>query len=88
VYCQRLFSSRNGSQYFKVEQPRESQPDGPRTVPVDSETAWAQLGEEMAKTWASIEKRAQNTIQAGERDEVNPWLERAQWFPYLVGMYG
>ncbi|KAG9385482.1 RecQ Superfamily II DNA helicase [Pyrenophora tritici-repentis] len=29
---------------------------------------------------------AQTTIQEGERDEVNPWLERTQWLPYLVGM--
>ncbi|KAF7564171.1 telomere-linked helicase 1, partial [Pyrenophora tritici-repentis] len=35
---------------------------------------------------ADIEKRAQTTIQEGERDEVNPWLERTQWLPYLVGM--
>jgi len=40
----------------------------------------------MAKAWANIETRAQNTIQEGERDEVNPWLERTQWLPYLVGI--
>jgi hypothetical protein len=40
----------------------------------------------MARAWEGIEKRAQNTIQDGERDEVNPWLERTQWLPYLVGM--
>jgi RecQ family ATP-dependent DNA helicase len=40
----------------------------------------------MAKAWANVETRAQNTIQEGERDEVNPWLERTQWLPYLVGM--
>jgi hypothetical protein len=40
----------------------------------------------MAKAWENIEKRAQNTIQDGETDEVNPWLERTQWLPYLVGM--
>ncbi|KAG9375709.1 hypothetical protein A1F94_013658 [Pyrenophora tritici-repentis] len=47
---------------------------------------WARVGEQMAKAWADIEKRAQTTIQEGERDEVNPWLERTQWLPYLVGM--
>jgi hypothetical protein len=31
-------------------------------------------------------KRAQSTIQVGERNEVNPWVERTQWLPYLVGM--
>ena len=40
----------------------------------------------MAKAWANVETQAVNTIQAGERDEVNPWVERTQWLPYLVGM--
>ena len=40
----------------------------------------------MAKAWANVETQALNTIQAGERDEVNPWVERTQWLPYLVGM--
>jgi hypothetical protein len=34
----------------------------------------------------SMEKRANKTIQKGERDEVNPWVERTQWLPYLVGI--
>jgi RecQ family ATP-dependent DNA helicase len=59
--------------------------DGPDVVP-NGDAAWAQVGEQMAKAWENIEKRAQNTIQDGERDEVNPWLERTQWLPYLVGM--
>jgi hypothetical protein len=70
-----------GSQYFQV-QPGE---DGPDVVP-NGDAAWAQVGEQMAKAWANVETRAQNTIQAGERNEVNPWLERTQWLPYLVGM--
>jgi hypothetical protein len=40
----------------------------------------------MAKAWERVEKRAISTIQAGERDEVNPCMERTQWLPYLVGM--
>jgi hypothetical protein len=55
-------------------------------VPIDGDAAWAQVGEQMAKAWANVETRAQNTIQEGERDEVNLWLERTQWLPYLVGM--
>jgi hypothetical protein len=55
-------------------------------VPIDGNAAWAQVGEQMAKAWVNVEMRAQNTIQEGERDEVNPWLERTQWLPYLVGM--
>ena len=83
VHCQRLIVQGQGSQYFQVHGPRD---DNPNVVPVDGEAAWAQVGEQMARAWESIEKRAQNTIQGGERDEVNPWLERTQWLPYLVGM--
>ncbi|KAG9379180.1 hypothetical protein A1F94_009536 [Pyrenophora tritici-repentis] len=45
-----------------------------------------QFKDHRSKILSNIEKRAQTTIQEGERDEVNPWLERTQWLPYLVGM--
>jgi hypothetical protein len=32
----------------------------------------------MAKAWASVKTRAQNTIQEGKTDKVNLWLERMQ----------
>jgi hypothetical protein len=73
-----------GSQYFEVQPPDDD--NDPGIVPVDGEAAWARVGEAMARAWANVEKRAQSTIQAGERDEVNPWVERTQWLPYLVGM--
>jgi hypothetical protein len=75
VYCQRLFGSRHGSQYFQVHGPGD---DSPNVVPGNGEAAWARVGKQMARAWESIERRAQNTIQDGERDEVNPWLERTQ----------
>ncbi|KAF1938208.1 hypothetical protein EJ02DRAFT_425896 [Clathrospora elynae] len=40
----------------------------------------------MAKAWEKVERQATSTIQEGERDEVNPWVERTQWLPCLVGM--
>jgi hypothetical protein len=83
VHCQRLLVQGQGSQYFQVHEPGD---DSPNVVPVNGEAAWAQVGEQMARVWETVEKRAQNTIQDGERDEVNPWLERTQWLPYLVGM--
>ena len=52
--------------------PNEGLVGGPEPVPVNSEAAWAQVGEHMAKAWENIEKRAQNTIQEGEQDKVNP----------------
>jgi hypothetical protein len=84
VHCQRLFVQGPGSQYFEVQQPDPNR-SGPQPVP-GSQAAWARVGEQMAQAWENIENRAQNTIQDGERDEVNPWLERTQWLPYLVGM--
>src|SRR6185369_1205307 len=63
VHCQRFFSSRHGSQYFEVQQSGEGQENGPQPVPVDGEAAWAEVGKEMAKAWAHIQKRAETTIQ-------------------------
>jgi hypothetical protein len=52
---------------------------------VDGGVAWVRVGEQMARTWKNIEKQTNKTIQEGERDEVNPRIERTQWLPYLVG---
>jgi hypothetical protein len=41
-------------------------------MPIDGSAQWARVGEQMAKAWEKIEKRARNIIQDGERDEVNP----------------
>jgi hypothetical protein len=84
VYCQRLFRSRHGSQYFQVQPPEDS--EGPNTVPVNGDAAWARVGAEMAKAWERVKKQAQSTIQEGERNELNPWVDRTQWLPYLVGI--
>lgn len=85
VYCQRFFSSRHGSQYFEVQLPIEGQ-QNPEPVPIDSEVAWAQVGRQMADVWENIKKRATTTIENGEKDEVNPWLQRTGWLPYLIGL--
>ena len=86
VHCQRFFSSRHGSQYFEVRQSVESQTGGPQPISTDGEALWAELRKRITTKWAEVEKKARTTIQEGERDEVNPWLERTQWQPYLVGL--
>jgi hypothetical protein len=70
VHCQRLL------QYFEVQLPNDDD-DDPAAVPVDSNTAWARVSTEMAEALERVKKQAASTIQAGERDEVNPWVERA-----------
>jgi RecQ family ATP-dependent DNA helicase len=79
VHCQRLFVQGTGSQYFEVSVEAD-------TVPANHETAWQQLRREMKEAWARVQDTARNTIQDGERDEVNPWLERTQWLVYLKGL--
>lgn len=83
VHCQRLFGSRHGSQYFEV---RVTPDSGPRPIPTEGEAAWARVREEVAKTWDNVQRKARTTIQDGERDEANPWLERTGWQPYLMGL--
>jgi hypothetical protein len=84
VHCQRLLVQGLGSQYFEVQ--LSDNDDKPGVVPINGDVAWARVGEAMAKAWERVEKQAISTIQAGERDEVNPWVERTQWLPYLVGI--
>lgn len=83
VYCQRLFGSRHGSQYFEVRNVPEAvqQP-----VPVEGDAAWTRVGIEMAKAWANVQNLAMTTIQDGEKDEASPWLERTGWVPYLMNL--
>jgi hypothetical protein len=64
-----------GSHYFQVHPPDDNNSD---VVSNDGDATWAQVGKQMARAWANVETRAQNTIQEGEKDEVNPWLERTQ----------
>jgi hypothetical protein len=84
IHCQRLFVQGPGSQYFEVQPPNND--NNPGIVPMDSKAAWMQVGGELAKAWKRVGKQAVSTIQEGKRDEVNPWVERTQWLPYLVGM--
>lgn len=80
VHCQRLMVQGQGLRFFEIQQPGEN---GPDVVP-DGDTAWAQVGEQMAKALADIETQTQETGARGR--EGNPRLERTQWLPYLVSM--
>lgn len=44
------------------------------------------MREEVAKTWDNVQRKARTTIQDGERDKANPWLERTGWQLYLMGL--
>ncbi|KAK5131785.1 hypothetical protein LTR16_000418, partial [Cryomyces antarcticus] len=90
VQCRRFFPSRHGSQYFGVRQPGQEHTQAQTQAPGEGgnsrEEIWAKLRQKLIATRTSIEDKARSTIQEGELDEVNPWLERAQWHRYLVGL--
>jgi hypothetical protein len=71
------------SQYLAVQELTKGDPE---LDSVNREAIWAQVGELIAKVWKNIEKRAQNTIQDGEKGEVDLWSERSQWRPCLVSI--
>lgn len=76
VWCQRFFVQSHGSRYFEVQAPVEGREGAPEPIPTNSQAAWAQVGEKMAQAWETVQKQAQTVIQGGEKDEINPWLER------------
>ena len=89
VSCQRAFTHGVGSHYIHVERPGPDSimdieaPDAPDAHAVNQLVAQlvAQLEE------AFTEQQAHRTvIEAGERDEANPWLRRTQWAVYLAGL--
>ncbi len=84
VHCQRFFPSRGGSQYFEVRQPEQAWEDQARAV--EGQALWNQIRSRAEKCWAEMEKKSLETVQEGEKDEVNPWLERTGWHKYLKGL--
>ncbi|KAI7493192.1 hypothetical protein KC367_g8723 [Hortaea werneckii] len=69
------------SQYFEV----RSTPDTDRRGISRDQTqeTWSQVWERACSHYDEI--RASDTIRPGEADEVNPWLRRTGWVPYLEG---
>ncbi|KAL8991690.1 MAG: hypothetical protein Q9169_007742, partial [Polycauliona sp. 2 TL-2023] len=84
IRCQRFFPSRHGSQYFAVGEPiaeRLISRQAQNIVPI-----WQQAKEAMAQVWKAADEKESRMIAEGEISEVNPWLERAGWHRYLVGL--
>ena len=80
VQCQRFFPSRAHSQYFEVRAEDSRSQDESDNMDVD---IWSQSWQQASRQYAEDEEA--NTIQAGEIDEVNPWLRRTGWITYLAG---
>jgi len=85
VSCQRAFTHGAGSHYIHVQRASLD-----HTVDLEAEnTPQPQVINQLVAQLedAFTEQQAQRTvIEAGERDEANPWLRRTQWAVYLAGL--
>ncbi|KAL8740051.1 MAG: hypothetical protein Q9190_007204 [Brigantiaea leucoxantha] len=100
VHCQQFFANRQGSAYFQVgddiqeeeeEEQEEQQQQTSRiiaatTIAEEGKRRWIQLEKQQDQWKAEIARKKQEIIQKqGGLNEVNPWLERTEWLPYLDG---
>jgi superfamily II DNA helicase RecQ len=81
VRCQRFFVQKEHSQYFEVRSSEEQREGSVRQS--KDEDIWSQAWEQASQHYDRI--RSDDTIRPGETDEVNPWLRRTGWIPYLEG---
>jgi hypothetical protein len=79
VRCQRFFVQKEHSQYFGVRSSEEQSDESVRQS--KDEEIWSQAWEQASQHYDRI--RSDDTIRPGEIDEVNPWLRRTGWIPYL-----
>ena len=79
VRCQRFFVQKEHSQYFEVRSSEEQSDESVRQS--KDEEIWSQAWEQASQHYDRI--RSDDTIRPGEIDEVNPWLRRTGWIPYL-----
>ena len=66
----------------KSSRANSEQPSSPDRVQ-DSTNIWANVWQQASQRYDK--QQDAGTIQAGEADEVNPWLRRTGWIEYLKG---
>lgn len=82
VVCQRFFVQGHGSQYVEV----RGETGVAHVDEDDQMSAWDLARKEMDKVIDTIKEKEQRVVQEGWVNEVNPWLERAGWHTYLMGL--
>jgi superfamily II DNA helicase RecQ len=83
VSCQRFFIHGPRQEYFEV-QPAD-RPAADETLQTTS-SKWDQARRQLTQSWNAVQAAQERTIREGQPDEVNPWLERTGWEPYLAGL--
>lgn len=80
MVCQRFFVQSPGSQYVEVKGAPVAAPGEEEDGPV-----WGVTTREMDEAMGAVAENARRVVRDGRADEVNPWLKRTGWLPYLVG---
>ena len=83
VACQRFFTHGPRQEYFEV-QPADRSADD--EIPQMTRSKWDQARRQLIQSWNTVQAAQERTIREGQPDEVNPWLERTGWEPYLAGL--
>jgi hypothetical protein len=79
VSCQRVFPSRKGSHFIHIRHPGGDIREAAAAEPMAS-----RLVDAMERSYqAQQQRQSAQGIEAGERDEANPWLRRTRWAEYL-----
>ncbi len=55
-------------------------------TPQTAESNWNQARSQLTQSWAGVQTAQERAIRERRPGEVNPWLERAGWEPYLAGL--
>ena len=76
VHCQRFFNSRQGFQFFVVEQFSSSSQKSTSRQAQNIVFVWQQVSDLMAQAWKIVDEKKARIITEGEASEVNSWLER------------
>ena len=82
VQCQRFFVQKEHSQFFEVRSRNDPKNEGVGRD-LDDEQVWSQAWGRASQYYNNI--RADDTVRSGAIDEVNPWLRRTGWVPFLEG---
>ena len=91
VPYQQVFNQGTGRHYIHVQGQQPSGPVGQPTQPIQPDQPVQQASQihaELDKIEELYQQHINQPIQieAGQRDEANPWLRRTQWAVYLAGL--
>jgi hypothetical protein len=84
IHCLRLFTHGPKQQYFEFQ--AADQPADDDETSQTTRSKWNQARAQLTRSWNAVEASQERIIREERPDEINPWLERTRWEPYLAGL--